>query len=279
MLASRLKSHFKHSRDQIVGSVKIGSQKYKIRGYLPSRLATPTEYEPHVAFTISKILQKRKGVFIDVGANVGQTLFTLLRVDPHCSYLGFEPQVACCHYLQQFIEDNLLMPRIRIFPVALSSKTGFLPFFSNNAQDNMGSLLPELWQPKNEQFVCARKGDEALTELGASTISAIKIDVEGAEISVLTGLQKTLEIMRPPVIFEVLPNFIGHDLIMLEESTCARRRAAADDIYQLLSSVGYTIFQIDEKSRTLFSIKQFNLDDRDSFHGLDYVAVESADYF
>lgn len=280
MLASQLKSHIKHSRDQIVGSVKIGSRKYKIRGYLPSRLATSNEYEPHVALVISNILRKRRGIFIDVGANVGQTLFALLRIDPNCTYLGFEPQVACCHYIQQFIEDNRLMPRIQIFSVALSSETGFLPFFSNNAQDDMGSLSPELGHTKNKHFVCARKGDEALTELRVSTISAIKIDVEGAELSVLAGLQKTLvEKKRPPVIFEVLPNFVGHARIMLEEPVCIRKRAAADNIYHLLSAIGYKLFQIDEKSHMLIPIKQFNLDDRDDFRGRDYVALESADFF
>ena len=109
MLASRLKSHIKHARDQIVGRVKIGPRKYRIRGYLPSHLAVRTEWEPHVSLAISAILQKRKGVFIDIGANVGQTLFTVLRADPDRSYLGFEPQIACCHYLQQFIQDNGLM--------------------------------------------------------------------------------------------------------------------------------------------------------------------------
>jgi len=278
VLISYLKRHIKHSRDQIVGSVKIGSRKYKTRGYLPFRLAAPTEYEPHVALTISNILQKRKGVFVDVGANVGQTLFTVLRADPNRSYLGFEPQIACCHYLQQFIEDNRLMPLIQIFPLALSSKTGFLPFFSNNAYDDCGTLVPDVHELKNQQLVCARRGDEALAELGVSTISAIKIDVEGAELSVLVGLQKTLKKMRPPVIFEVLPNFKGRpnfNLVMREESISARKRAEADSIYQLLSSIGYALYQIDETSRTLILIKKFNLDDKDTFHGREYIALES----
>jgi FkbM family methyltransferase len=277
VLISRLKRHIKHSRDQIVGSVKIGSRKYKTRGYLPFRLAAPTEYEPHVALTISNILQKRKGVFVDVGANVGQTLFTVLRVDPNRCYLGFEPQIACCHYLQQFIEDNRLMPLIQIFPVALSSKNGFFPFFAYNAYDDCGSLLPEVHELKNQQPVCARRGDEVLAELGVSTISAIKIDVEGAELSVLVGLQKTLKKTLPPVIFEVLPNFRGRppNHVMREESISARKRAEADSIYQLLSSMGYALYQIDETSRTLVLIKAFNLDDIDTFRGRDYIALES----
>lgn len=265
----------KHSRDQIVGSVKIGPRKYRIRGYLPSHLAAPTEWEPHVALTISNILRKRTGVFIDVGANVGQTLFTVLGADPDRSYLGFEPQIACCHYLQQFIEDNLLMPRVQVFPFALSSETGFFPFFSNKPYDDCGTLLSDVHQLRNKQLVCARKGDDVLTELGVSRISAIKIDVEGAELSVLTGLQKTLQKIRPPVIFEVLPNFRGG--IKREESICARKRTEADNIYRLLSSIGYTLFQIDETSHALIPIGQFNLDDKATFLGRDYIALESAD--
>ncbi len=277
MLGSRLKSHIKHSRDQIVGSVKIGSRKYRIRGYLPSHLATRTEWEPHVSLVIANILQNRKGVFVDVGANIGQTLFSVLRANPESSYLGFEPQIACCHYLQQFIQDNLLMPRVQIFPVALSSQNGFFQFFSNNPYDDCGTLMSDVHQLNNTHLVCARNGDDVLTELGVSTISAMKIDVEGAEFSVLTGLQSTLQKIRPPLIFEVLPNFRGS--IRREESICTRKRAEADKIYQLLSSMGYTLFQIDQTSRTLIPINQFDLDGKGTIPGRDYVALESTDHF
>jgi FkbM family methyltransferase len=259
--------------------VKIGSLKYKIRGYLPSRLAKPTEYEPHIALTVSRILQKRSGVFIDVGANVGQTLFTLLRVDPNRSYAGFEPQVACCHYLQTFIDDNKLTPRIQVFPIALSSSTGFFPFFSNNAQDVMGSLVPDFRHTQHQQFVCTRKGDEVMAELGILSISALKIDAEGAEFSILSGFQTTLKIIRPPVIFEVLPNFAGQARTMFEDSICKKRNAEADNVYQLLSSIGYSVFQIDPKSCSLFPIKNFNLDEKDNFRGNDYVAFFDAESF
>ena len=276
MLGPRLRSHIKHSRDQIIGSVKIGSRKYRIRGYLPSQLATRTEWEPHVALTISKILRKRKGVFIDVGANVGQTLFTVLRADPDCSYIGFEPQIACCHCLQQFIQDNLMMPRVQIFPVALSSQNGFLPFFSNHQYDDCGSLVSDVHQSDKTQLVYARNGDDVLTELGVSAISAIKIDVEGAEFSVLAGLQRTLQKIRPPVIFEVLPNFRGP--LRREESICTRKRAEADKIYQILSSTGYALFQIDQTSRALIPIQQFDLDGNGTIPGRDYIALGSEDY-
>lgn len=277
MLASRLKSHIKHARDQIVGRVKIGPRKYRIRGYLPSHLAVRTEWEPHVSLAISAILQKRKGVFIDIGANVGQTLFTVLRADPDRSYLGFEPQIACCHYLQQFIQDNGLMPRVQIFPVALSSENGFFSLFSNNPYDDCATLMSDVHQLNNTQLVCARNGDEVLAELGVSAISAIKIDVEGAELSVLTGLQNTLRKIRPPVIFEVLPNFRGR--LRRDESVCARKSAEADKIHELLSSMGYALFQIDQPSRTLVPIKRFDLDGKGTLPGRDYVALEKADHF
>jgi hypothetical protein len=62
---------------------------------------------------------------------------------------------------------------------------------------------------------------------------------------------------------------------MREESISARKRAEADSIYQLLSSMGYALYQIDETSRTLVLIKAFNLDDKDTFRGRDYIALES----
>ena len=90
--------------------------------------------------------------------------------------------------------------------------------------------------------VQTRIGDEALTELGISLISVIKIDVEGAELQVLRGLSGTLRSARPPVIFEVLPKFYGHERIAQSVAVCAANQAAADAIHTLLETLCYEVF-------------------------------------
>ena len=42
---------------------------------------------------IRHFLEQRRGLFIDVGANVGQTLLDYLSCSPRHGYLGFEPSI------------------------------------------------------------------------------------------------------------------------------------------------------------------------------------------
>ena len=117
-----------------------------------------------------------------------------------------------------------------------------------------------------------RIGDEVLRELEIEDICAIKIDVEGAELAVLLGLQSTLRSCRPSVIFEVNPNFSGKtERIMHPHARCVRNQASADAIHGLLSGVGYNIMQIDDQGGET-KIGRFELDDRVNYFGNNFIA-------
>lgn len=44
---------------------------------------------------IEKLLSIKKGTFIDIGVNIGQTLIKLKSIDPEINYIGFEPNPMC----------------------------------------------------------------------------------------------------------------------------------------------------------------------------------------
>jgi FkbM family methyltransferase len=278
MLFHRLKSHLGHLKYQLSGTTTLGARRYRMRGYMPYRFAAGSSHEPNVQAAIARTLKECPGVFIDVGANCGQTLVAVLSADPQRHYVGFEPQIACCHYIEQFIKDNDLR-QARILPIALSDGTRLLPFFSDSDHDLMASLSPshranQSTPARIKSFVCSRIGDEVLSELGIDSIAAIKIDVEGAELSVLKGLSVTLKRERPTLFFEVLPNFVGDDRKRLAEPWCVKNRAVAHEMYQLLASLDYKIFQLHERDGET-PAEKFNLDDSDTFGGLNYVARAS----
>lgn len=62
-------------------------------------------------------------VDVDVGVNLGQKLGSILSIDPDRDYLGFEPQVAACFYVQSLIRNNDIA-RAKVLPVGLSDLNG-----------------------------------------------------------------------------------------------------------------------------------------------------------
>ena len=63
-------------------------------------------------------------VFFDVGGNVGMyTLYAALR-HPQASVVVFEPEYSNLHLLRDNVTDNHLNERVRIYPVAVSDRTG-----------------------------------------------------------------------------------------------------------------------------------------------------------
>ena len=49
---------------------------------------------------IKRLVLPNDGAFIDVGANVGQTLLDTLNAHPMVQYIGFEPNPSCVFYLR-----------------------------------------------------------------------------------------------------------------------------------------------------------------------------------
>jgi FkbM family methyltransferase len=244
-------------------------------GYYASRLPDADDaHEEYMVAVLRRILESGPGVFVDIGVNIGQTLAKVLGIDRNRAYLGFEPQISCCYNVDQFLRLNDLR-NAAVLPIALSDCNRMLTFQSHGQFDEMAGLVTggeDQASRRNVNFVPARIGDEVLRELGIRDICAIKIDVEGAELSVMRGLRETLRDGRPSVIFEVLPNFHGRtERIMHPSAECARNQASADAVCALLNDVGYDIFQIDNSGGET-RIDRFELNDRLNHVGNNYVA-------
>lgn len=223
---------------------------------------------------LKRVLVSRPGAFVDVGVNIGQTLIKVLHIDPTRTYIGFEPQVACCFLIDQFIKDNALS-NARVIPLALSDRNSMLKIYSSTTFDAMASLTGKIQVDGGirnlETIVTARILDEVFDEIGVDQVAAVKIDVEGAELQVLRGMSKTLAQKRPVLIFEVLPNFYGHDKKMQDAAVCAANTAATTSLYNLLTAANYKIFGIDSKGDE-WPIEFFDLDDRLNYRGSDFIA-------
>jgi FkbM family methyltransferase len=274
MRLSGLWTHLGRLTRELGRQVPIGSRRYKVKGYLASQFAVNLNHERHLAKPVRIAMAKRPGHFIDVGVNNGQMMLRVLSIDPLRPYIGFEPQSACCAMAQQFIRDNSLS-NVRVLPVALSDREQLLPIYASSPCDETASLL-ERSRTRHSvfgscQYVAARRGDDALVDLDARSPAIIKIDVEGAELSVLEGLSSTIQRARPICFFEVLPNYTGSARASIDPDAAASNRRSAKAIFAFFEAMAYSIYQIDAQGDE-HQIPSFDLDSPDAFCGSDYVA-------
>lgn len=160
------------------------------------------------------LLLEYPDTFVDIGANIGQTLLDFISAGIKTDYYGFEPNIECLHFLNQIIHLNHL-EKYNLLPTALSDKSSLLPLYLifNNQTDSSASILRNMRLEKkfDVEYVPAFRFDDIWEIFRNPKIGLIKIDVEGAELKVLQGMIKTIEKQRPLFICEVLFVSILHD--------------------------------------------------------------------
>jgi FkbM family methyltransferase len=167
--------------------------------------------EPWMLTLLEGLLKHRQnGAFVDVGVNLGQTLMKVKSIEPNRNYIGFEPNAECVHYAMRLCAKNAL-EGVTLAPFALSSANEVrqLHFYHADLADSSASMVGEYRQQQatRKATIACMKGDEAINALVNDAIAVLKVDVEGAELEVFTGLATRLERDRPPVVFEVLPAY------------------------------------------------------------------------
>lgn len=227
---------------------RLGTKRYRVPGRFGDVLAFEHNYEPWLDPIFAFLLKISDGTVIDVGANRGQTLAKILRIDPARGYIGFEPQPICAAFIERFIKDNQLL-NARLVPVGLSNQTGLaeIHFGREQTADTTASLV-RAFRPNDfythTAFVPVFQGDTVLEQLAPGTIAAIKVDVEGGELEVLQGFSATMKAQQPPIVFEVLNNYLAASRRALDPETIAFRSARIESLQALLHQHGYRIFNI-----------------------------------
>ena len=122
-----------------------------------------------------------------------QTLLTFRSLYSN-TYWGFEPNPSCVFYLNSLIKTNKFK-NVNILPIGLSSENALLKFYLKNEVDSAGTIIQELrpdyYDSEEVNFVPLFSFDN-LNFNEIKNISLIKIDVEGAELDVISGLIKTI---------------------------------------------------------------------------------------
>jgi FkbM family methyltransferase len=176
--------------------------------YLPNRLRILTgRYEAEELDLMRPLLRPGQTI-IDVGANVGYTArFFAQAVGRIGDVHAFEPNPVIYPLLRQNVAS---LEQVSVYNLGLSSSNDELPLFlagNNHGVACFSEKYPathlayredEPMRTVNAKVVI---GDEFLERKGIDHVDVIKIDVEGWELNVLSGLTQTILASRGLTLF------------------------------------------------------------------------------
>ena len=150
--------------------------------------------ERRLPVVLSKLLA-HDSCAVDVGAHVGSFLKLLLKYAPEGQHSAFEASPTKARWLQTGF------PKVKVFPVAVSSTSGVAVFHEDYARPGFSSLSGDNHSTSSVSYeVQTQTLDEALGDV--NRLDLIKLDIEGAELDALHGAVGLIERFRPGIIFE-----------------------------------------------------------------------------
>ena len=152
-------------------------------------------------------------LFLDVGANQGSITHVLLKKSQNCKIYSFEPNPNVFRKLHsRFTSNN----RVRLYNFGLGEKEGtfklFVPIYRGYEFDGLGSLssdFDDAWLSEkisfyNQNFLHMREINCEIRRLDDLNLEPffMKVDVEGCELEVFRGGEKTIKRSQPIILME-----------------------------------------------------------------------------
>jgi FkbM family methyltransferase len=146
-------------------------------------LFTPQLFEQVELRALARaISDARPATFIDIGANVGLWSLYAASVAPHARIVAIEPEPGNLERMRFNIQCNPGV-RIRVAGVALGEASGRVAILPGVKDRGATTTVPANGQ--NQATVTCRSLLDVLRTEDIETIDALKIDVEGAEDTIL----------------------------------------------------------------------------------------------
>ena len=155
-------------------------------------------YEPEELALIGRHLNG--GVFVDVGANVGNHSVYVLKFLGVDKVIAFEPNPVAAELLAVNLALNGLSGQVEHRPAGLSDRNTAARLVAPGHMD-LGSTKVSVGDGGPGRECIVMTGDEALAD--TPSIAMIKIDTEAMELEVLKGLEGTFARCRPKAFVEV----------------------------------------------------------------------------
>lgn len=210
------------------------------KDYLQREILCNGEWEAEETDFIRSALRAGQ-VFIDVGANIGY--FTLLAakiVGEHGSVPSIEPNSFAASRVREHLNQNNLQ-NVFLERVACSDceQVGIL-YLDNKSNCAASSLSSKNAAGLGVSVKC-RTVDQLVKKYRLKRVDLIKIDVEGAELSVLRGMASTLKCFKPILLMELEPQLLWGFGVKIS------------DVVNYLTSIDYVPSPIKGSKNYLFS--------------------------
>jgi FkbM family methyltransferase len=205
-----------HGADETVVTLKgVGSHDLRIlvntRDHLMSKsLLWTGTYERHLTRVMLDRLKPEDSV-VDIGANLGYFTVLMASCVPRGRVYAFEPDPGNLRLLRTNIALNGFQDRVELYPVALAESAGEVILTNLDDPNGGGRMTMDsaadvdavFGASFSRQSVASRSWDSMFTE--PPQIALIKIDVEGYEPKVFSGMEKMLRAQRPVILMEFSP--------------------------------------------------------------------------
>lgn len=192
-------------------------------------------------FYNSIIFNRDRINFFDIGSNTGSFIFLpLLNSTIHC--YAFEPNPLAYDALVENIQLNNLSDNVKSYNVGVwdSEKQMELKIPKDTTDSGLATFGNDpsrfIYDDKSGEFTTHTIDcitiDGIFEQLNLESLDVIKIDTEGAELSILKGGEKTLREFKPTILLE------------FDDKNTTQFGYRRDDIIELLKTYGYTNFQL-----------------------------------
>lgn len=176
--------------------------------------------------------------FYDIGANVGTyTCFVASKLGSG-TVTAFEPEPRNVKKLKRNLEQNGL--DAQVVEVALSDTNGSIELALAEGDAGEGEHAIAAGESQATIEVKTKRVDTIVQEDWIEPPTVVKIDVEGAELSVLRGMKETLQKHCRMVYVELHTNKIE------------RYSGTVDEVYSLLGDAGFEIEVIERRGSQHF---------------------------
>lgn len=166
----------------------------------------PNGYEPF-SVRLFKEMARNSTYIFDIGSFTGLFSLSAAVANPKAKVTAYEPSRSTWERAKINFVVNRLGTKIDLRNVAMSNKAEqiTLKHFRGHLtlQSGASFLEKEGKEIYSVEVINTVIGDNEVAEIGGMDLA--KIDVEGAELSVLKGLEKTIKTKRPKILIEVEP--------------------------------------------------------------------------
>lgn len=215
------------------------------KNYVDGAILANGSYELEVFEELTKDVTQTD-LFWDVGANIGFHSLSLKKRFPSHEVYSFEPDYRNFAALKH--NQNMNGLTANLMNIALSNRADCLKIFAMNGNNGMSSLAPwhEFKWESDPHYILTTSGDDLIEQNLIPRPTIIKLDVEGHELEVLQGLNKTLASKKVrKIVFEA-----GSDFCETES-----------EMKTLLTSFGYQFEKlkrkVEEEHHTLDNFSAF----------------------